>query len=95
MEKQKDEKKWTMPEDIVTTVTNKPEEMLNKYLVKPVKKTWTEDFRDECTGEKISVERSELLFEVATTSMKAYSRRLCSRFRRKRLKTWKCRRRSR
>lgn len=62
MEKKKDEEKWTMPEDIVTTVTNKPEEMLYKYLVKPVKKTWTEDFRDECTGENISVERSELLF---------------------------------
>ena len=64
MEKKKDEEKWTMPEDIVTTVTNKPEEMLYKYLVKPVNKTWTEDFRDECTGENISIERSELLFEA-------------------------------
>lgn len=37
--------------------------MLDMYLARPVVKTWTEDFMDEDTGEAVSIERNELLFE--------------------------------
>lgn len=53
---------WLLPQDIVKYETSEPKEMLNKYLAKPVKKTWTEDFIDEDTGENVSLERSEILF---------------------------------
>lgn len=63
-EKKKEE--WTMPEDIVVIETSKPEEMLNKYLAERAEKSWTEDFTNEVTGEKVSVERNELLFDRGT-----------------------------
>lgn len=44
-------------------VTSDPRLMLNKYLAKRVLKTWTEDFVDEATGEVVSIERNEVLFE--------------------------------
>lgn len=44
-------------------VTSDPKKMLNMYLAKRVLKTWTEDFIDESTGEKASIERNEVLFE--------------------------------
>lgn len=47
-------------------VTSEPKEMLNMYLTKRVLKTWTEDFIDESTGESVSVERNEVLFERGT-----------------------------
>lgn len=40
--------------------------MLNMYLVKGVYKTWNEDFIDEDTQEKITIERNELLFTRGT-----------------------------
>lgn len=55
---------WLLPHDIVKYETSEPKEMLNKYLAKPVKKTWTEDFIDEDTGENVSLERSEILFRA-------------------------------
>lgn len=53
---------WLLPQDIVKYETSEPKEMLNKYLAKPVKKTWTEDFIDEDTKEIVSIERNEILF---------------------------------
>lgn len=44
-------------------VTSDPRLMLNKYLAKRVLKTWTEDFVDEDTGQVVSIERNEVLFE--------------------------------
>ena len=63
---EKKEEKWTMPEDIKVTETNKPEEMLHKYLAENAVKTWTENFIDQDTGEKVPVERHEVIFDRGT-----------------------------
>ena len=63
---EKKEKKWMMPEDIKVTETNNPEEMLNKYLAESAVKTWTENFIDQDTGEKVPVERHEVIFDRGT-----------------------------
>ena len=52
---------WKRPQDIVTSRTSNPKEMLGKYLPNSVLKTWTEDFTDEDTGEVVSVERREVI----------------------------------
>lgn len=44
-------------------ITSDPRKMLNMYLAKRVLKTWTEDFVDEDTGQVVSIERNEVLFE--------------------------------
>ena len=44
-------------------VTSDPRKMLNMYLAKRVLKGWIEDFVDEDTGEVVSIERNEVLFE--------------------------------
>ena len=54
---------WLKPDDFKTLRTNDPKTMLNKYLAKRVLKTWTEDFMDRDTGEVVSIERNEVLFE--------------------------------
>ena len=63
---EKKEEKWLMPEDIKVIETNKPEEMLHKYLAENAVKTWTEDFIDEDTGETVSIERYEVIFDRGT-----------------------------
>lgn len=63
---EKKEEKWLMPEDIKVTETNKPEEMLHKYLAEHAVKTWTENFIDQDTGEKVPVERNEVIFDRGT-----------------------------
>ena len=63
---EKKEEKWMMPEDIKVTETNKPEEMLHKYLAESAVKTWTEDFVDEDTGKTMSIERREVIFDCGT-----------------------------
>ena len=63
---EKKEEKWMMPEDIKVTETNKPEEMLHKYLAENAVKTWTENFIDQDTGEKVPVERHEVIFDRGT-----------------------------
>ena len=63
---EKKEEKWMMPEDIKVTETNKPEEMLHKYLAESAVKTWTENFIDQDTGEKVPVERHEVIFDRGT-----------------------------
>lgn len=65
MEEKKQEE-WTMPEDIVVIETSKPEEMYNKYLAEKVVKSWNEDFVDEDTGEPVTIERTEILFDRGT-----------------------------
>ena len=63
---EKKEEKWLMPEDIKVIETNKPEEMLHKYLAESAVKTWTENFVDEDTGETTSIERREVIFDCGT-----------------------------
>ena len=63
---EKKEEKWLMPEDIKVIETNKPEEMMHKYLAENAVKTWMEDFVDADTGEKKSIERHEVIFERGT-----------------------------
>ena len=63
---EKKEEKWLMPEDIKVIETNKPEELMHKYLAENAVKTWTEDFVDADTGEKKSIERHEVVFEKGT-----------------------------
>lgn len=40
--------------------------MLNRYLVNRLCRTWTETFIDEDTGDTVTIERSELLFNKGT-----------------------------
>lgn len=47
-------------------VTDDPQRMLGKWVARRALKTWTEDFIDEDTGEKVSVERNEILLERGT-----------------------------
>lgn len=47
-------------------VTSDPKKMLNMYLAKRVLKTWEESFIDEDTGETVTVERNEILFDRGT-----------------------------
>ena len=63
---EKKEKKWMMPEDIKVVETNNPDEMLHKYLAENAVKTWTENFIDQDTGEKVPVERHEVIFDRGT-----------------------------
>ena len=63
---EKKEKKWMMPEDIKVIETNNPEEMLHKYLAENAVKMWTENFIDQDTGEKVPVERHEVIFDRGT-----------------------------
>ena len=63
---EKKEEKWMMPEDIKVIETNNPEEMLHKYLAESAVKTWTENFIDQDTGEKVPVERHEVIFDRGT-----------------------------
>ena len=44
-------------------VTSDPKKMLNMYLAKRVLKTWEESFIDEDTGETVTIERNEILFD--------------------------------
>lgn len=50
----------------VRFTTSDPKEMLNKYLVKDVHKTWEEDFLDEDTGTVVQIDRNSLLFTRGT-----------------------------
>ncbi len=47
-------------------VTDDPAKMLGKWVARRAFKTWTEDFVDEGTGEKVSLERSEVILERGT-----------------------------
>lgn len=47
-------------------VTNDPAKMLGKWIARRALKTWYEDYKDADTGEKVSVERNEILLERGT-----------------------------
>ena len=47
-------------------VTSDPKKMLNMYLAKRVLKTWEESFIDEDTGETVTIELNEILFDRGT-----------------------------
>lgn len=47
----------------VRFTTSSLEDMYGKFLAKNVVRTWKEDFLDESTGEVVSIDRNELLFE--------------------------------
>ena len=47
-------------------VTNDPAKMLGKWIARRALKTWYEDYKDEDTGEKVSVERNGILLERGT-----------------------------
>lgn len=51
-------------ETIITT--SDTEQMYGKYLVKQLYRKWQENFLDEDTGEVITVERNEMIFEKGT-----------------------------
>lgn len=51
-------------EEIITT--SNIEEMKDMYLAQRLLRTWKEDFVDEDTGETISIDRNELIFERGT-----------------------------
>ena len=46
--------------------TNDPKRMLGRYLVNRLCRTWTETFIDEDTGDTVSIERNQLLFDKGT-----------------------------
>lgn len=48
-------------EEILTT--SNLEEMKGKYIAKRLLRTWKEDFTDEDTGEVVSIDRNEVLFD--------------------------------
>jgi len=50
----------------VRYVTSDPKKMLNMYLAKHVLKTWEESSIDEDTGETVTIERNEILFDRGT-----------------------------
>jgi hypothetical protein len=58
-----EKKQWKRPQDVVTFRTSDPKEMLGKYMPKHAVKTWTEDFRDEDTGDVVSIERNQIVVE--------------------------------
>lgn len=55
---------WLMPDEIEVIETSDPKVMLDKWLAEPVARKWTEDFKDESTGEIVSVERTEVLINL-------------------------------
>ena len=59
----KEKREWKRPDQVETFRTSDPKEMLHKYLPKHVLRTWHEDFRDEDTGEIITIERNEVIVE--------------------------------
>ena len=59
---EKAQKRYMRVKDIKVTETSDPKEMVGKYLAEKPKKTWTEEFTDEDTGEVVEVQRTEVVF---------------------------------
>lgn len=47
----------------VRYTTSDPKKMINRFLTTNLYKTWIEDFVDDKTGEAVSIERNEILFD--------------------------------
>ena len=58
----KAQKRYMRVKDIKVTETSDPKEMVGKYLAEWPKKTWTEEFTNEETGEVTPAQRSEVVF---------------------------------
>lgn len=58
--------KWLRPEDIAVMETSDPKEMLNRWLVEPACREWTEELTNKASGEKTSTVRRELIVEKGT-----------------------------
>ena len=52
--------------DEIRYITDDPKKMLGKYLSRRVIQTWDEDYTDEKTGEIVTVQKNQLLFEKGT-----------------------------
>lgn len=52
------------PQDFKLHKTSDPKVLLFKYLVKPLYRTWMEDYTDQDTGEVVSIERKELVADI-------------------------------
>ena len=50
----------------VREITSDISRMKGKYLVYDLKRSWKEDFLDESSGEVVSIERKELIYERGT-----------------------------
>ncbi len=55
-----------LAEEIKATKTNLKKAVGRKLLCPRVLKTWTEDFVDEDTGEVVTIERNEVMFDRET-----------------------------
>lgn len=56
-------KEWKTLADVSIVRTSDPHEMIGKYIAEPVLKVWTEDFIDPDTGEVVSIEHQERLWD--------------------------------
>lgn len=59
-------KKMKTRKDETIITTSDPSLMLNKYLVKPLNRSWSEPFIDEDTGEVFEIERFEPVLQRGT-----------------------------
>lgn len=66
MAKKKNQIRVETRKDEIRVTTRDLKQMLNKYLVHSLFRKWTEDFRDQDTGEVVSIERNELILEAGT-----------------------------
>lgn len=66
MAKKKNQTRVETRKDEIRVTTRDLKQMLNKYLVHNLFRKWTEDFRDQDTGEVVSIERNELILEAGT-----------------------------
>lgn len=56
-----EQQQWLLPEQIEIIETSDPKVMLGKWLAEAVKRTWTETYMDEETGELTDIERTEFI----------------------------------
>lgn len=56
-----EQQQWLLPEQIEIIETSDPKVMLGKWLAEAVKRTWTETFKDEETGDIMDIERTEFI----------------------------------
>jgi hypothetical protein len=66
MAKKKNVVKVETRKDEVRYVTSDIKKMLGKFLVKSLKRTWSEAFADEGTGEVVNIDRYEIIFDAGT-----------------------------
>lgn len=66
MAKKKNVVKVETRKDEVRYVTSDIKKMLGKFLVKSLKRTWSEAFADEGTGEVVNIDCHEIIFDAGT-----------------------------